>query len=309
MVFNGSIVVFQTEGTGSNPVRRSSILNMKILPLSDLHLEFDEDVPKNAKYKPSNKERNVLVLAGDIHTGTKAEKFIKQQLRYSDIVYVLGNHEYYNNNFETLLNEWKEKEVEINEFSKQKGFNHKLYVLQNSSIVIGNTKFIGFTMWTSLNSENEALYHIVDKKMNDYACITDNEGFTISPNRTIASFYQSKIYLKEELSKSFDGSVVVVSHHAPHEKSIADGFNGDILNGAYYEDMSEFMINDNAPNLWIHGHVHNSFDYIVGNTRVVSNPRGYNQKHYYASLMTDKEVYTHDNADFNKSLIIELDNT
>ena len=278
---------------------------MKILPLSDLHLEFDEVVPKNAKYKPSRKDRDILVLAGDIHTGLNAQKFIKQQLRYSDIVYVLGNHEYYNNNFETLLDEWKQKENEINEYSKQKGFDNTLYVLQNSSVIIGNTKFIGFTMWTSLSSENEALYHIADRKMNDYHCITDNEGFGINPNRTIESFYQSKKYLKTELSNPFNGKTVIVTHHAPHEKSIAECFKGDILNDAYYEDMSD-IINEHKPELWIHGHVHNSFDYMIENTRVVSNPRGYNKKNHYVSLMTDEIVYTHDNVEFNKSLIVEV---
>jgi hypothetical protein len=29
--------------------------------------------------------------------------------------------------------------------------------------------------------------------------------------------------------------------------------------------------------LWVHGHTHDSFDYVVNGTRVVCNPRGYAQ--------------------------------
>jgi len=38
--------------------------------------------------------------------------------------------------------------------------------------------------------------------------------------------------------------------------------------------MDDFIL-EHQPRLWIHGHTHESFDYKIGKTRVVCNPRGY----------------------------------
>ena len=38
--------------------------------------------------------------------------------------------------------------------------------------------------------------------------------------------------------------------------------------------MNDFIL-EHQPRLWIHGHTHESFDYEIGKTRVVCNPRGY----------------------------------
>ena len=35
------------------------------------------------------------------------------------------------------------------------------------------------------------------------------------------------------------------------------------------------LIEERQPALWVHGHTHDSCDYRVGNTRVICNPRGY----------------------------------
>lgn len=35
------------------------------------------------------------------------------------------------------------------------------------------------------------------------------------------------------------------------------------------------VIEDGRPALWVHGHTHDSCDYELGATRIVCNPRGY----------------------------------
>jgi Icc-related predicted phosphoesterase len=67
---------------------------------------------------------------------------------------------------------------------------------------------------------------------------------------------------------------VVVTHHAPHPLSVHPRYAGSALNASFASDLSE-MMELWQPELWVHGHVHDTFDYVVRNTRVVCNPRGY----------------------------------
>jgi Icc-related predicted phosphoesterase len=75
-----------------------------------------------------------------------------------------------------------------------------------------------------------------------------------------------------------------------HWDSIEPRFRSDPLTGAFVSDLSE-LIETYQPTLWVHGHVHNSSDYLVGNTRIMCNPHGYGTE----------------NPDFNAALVVELE--
>ena len=47
------------------------------------------------------------------------------------------------------------------------------------------------------------------------------------------------------------------------------------MNGAYSSDLSEFILDHPEIKVWTHGHTHDNFDYIVGECRIICNPRGY----------------------------------
>jgi hypothetical protein len=69
---------------------------------------------------------------------------------------------------------------------------------------------------------------------------------------------------------------VVVGHHAPSKLSTKPEYEDDVLvNGAYSSDLSEFILDRPEIKLWTHGHTHHEFDYMIGDTRIVCNPRGY----------------------------------
>jgi Icc-related predicted phosphoesterase len=71
-------------------------------------------------------------------------------------------------------------------------------------------------------------------------------------------------------------SYVVVTHHAPSSESVAECYKHDtLMNGAFYSDLSDFILDRPQIKLWTHGHMHNVSDYMMGDTRVVCNPRGY----------------------------------
>jgi hypothetical protein len=73
---------------------------MKVLILSDLHLEF-------APFEPvPDLEFDVVILAGDIHSPAKrAVQWAADHFRDKPVIYLLGNHEYYDGRLDTTLAE------------------------------------------------------------------------------------------------------------------------------------------------------------------------------------------------------------
>lgn len=71
------------------------------------------------------------------------------------------------------------------------------------------------------------------------------------------------------------GSYIVVGHHCPSELSVAECYKGNLLNAAFRSKLDDFIAVRPQIKLWIHGHTHHNFDYEIGSTRVVCNPRGY----------------------------------
>ena len=110
--------------------------------------------------------------------------------------------------------------------------------------------------------------------MTDYAVIadrTDPRG-RLRPERILREHQQSIAFLERELRARDRARTVVVTHHAPSLRSTQQkGEDWDHLYGSGLDDLIE----DCGPALWIHGHVHQSFDYQIGCTRILCNPRGY----------------------------------
>ena len=103
---------------------------MRLHILSDLHLEFAPfDIPKT--------NADVVILAGEVHTGKNGMRWIAENLPKVPVVYVLGNHEFYGQKTPTLIQELKQL---------AKGTNISL--LENDSVEIGDTEFMGATLWT-----------------------------------------------------------------------------------------------------------------------------------------------------------------
>jgi hypothetical protein len=71
------------------------------------------------------------------------------------------------------------------------------------------------------------------------------------------------------------GNYIVVGHHCPSELSVAPMYIGNLLNAAFRSKLDDFISVRPQIKLWIHGHTHFNFDYEIGSTRVVCNPRGY----------------------------------
>ena len=192
-----------------------------------------------------------------------------------------GNHFFYHNDIFGRIHELKTK------LSLPKN----VHFLEKESVDINGIMFIGATLWTDFLGKDFFKMQNARKNMNDFVLIKKADGTRLMPEETVDQFRESKKYIFDALANAGRNKTVVVTHHGVSPRSIHEKFRGDSLNYSFMTDISDEII-DHGPDLWIHGHTHNSFDYALGETRVIVNPYGYK----------DVEV----NPQYDKQLLIEL---
>jgi predicted phosphohydrolase len=232
---------------------------MKIQVLSDLHIEF-------SSFEIQASDADVVVLAGDIHTGEKGIEWAIKNVPDRPVIYVAGNHEYYGNAYPKLINSLKER-----------AFGTNVNILENDTILIKDIMFLGCTLWTDfeLFEDFYSASYKASISMNDFRKIRLSPKYSkLRPSDTVVIHKKSLNWLKDALLTHKSREIVVVTHHAPSKKSIPARYEEDILSAAYASTL-EHLIHQSNISLWIHGHVHDSFDYKIGLTRIVCNPRGY----------------------------------
>ena len=263
---------------------------MKIAVASDIHLEFGDLDIENTQ------GADVLLLSGDICVaadigrpdphgfmeGARSNRisdfFRRCSERFAHVIYILGNHEHYHGDFKTSYDKIKSM-LESNNLSN-------VYLLEKEIRVIDDVTFIGGTLWTDMNNRDPlTLYHMTSM-MNDFRIIKNGDrkfaygnsrrlpNFT--PEDAVKDFDQMKGYIQTVIEGKADQKFVVVGHHAPSRQSTHEMYRDDtIMNGGYSSDLDEFIETHPQIRLWTHGHTHHPFDYTIGETRVICNPRGY----------------------------------
>ncbi len=240
----------------------------KILVLSDLHTEFVAQCWALPEKLP---DFDVCVLAGDIAgSPEKGVDFAATApaLIGKPIIYLPGNHEFFGGEIENRLRVGKEACA---------GTNVRL--LDRDVAIIGGVRFVGAILWTdyALYREQRWSMAIAARGLNDHVRIErrgPQGALRFTPADALARHGADRDHIETILSVPFDGPTVVVTHHAPHPGSVAARFVNNDLTPAFVSDLSE-VIDRHAPAMWIHGHTHDCFDYRVGGTRIVCNPRGY----------------------------------
>jgi hypothetical protein len=127
--------------------------------------------------------------------------------------------------------------------------------------------------------------------MNDFRCVKNSarkrhfndvngnlqyRASNFTPEDAVEDHKKMLDYLKVMLEGKHDQKFVVVGHHAPTKLSTHPRYANElIMNGGYSSDLSEFILDHPQIKLWTHGHTHEEFDYLIGTTRIVCNPRGY----------------------------------
>ena len=144
---------------------------------------------------------------------------------------------------------------------------------------------MGATLWTDMNKGDELTLFHMKSMMNDYRQVTmfnetKNVYHRLQPEKTMTDHHKTVNYFKTVMAnrraEGKTGPVVICTHHAPSKASIKPRYlNDTIMNGAYSSDLSEFMLDYPEIKIWTHGHTHDQFDYMIGECRVICNPRGY----------------------------------
>jgi Icc-related predicted phosphoesterase len=267
---------------------------MKVAITSDIHLEFGD-------WNPSNPENaDVLILGGDILVACELERLqedsygildhykgeryrdflIKCKENYKHVVYIMGNHEHYHGDF-AVTSKVLRKECD----------DHGVHFLDNDMIKIEDYIFIGGTLWTDMNKRDPLTLYQIRKMMNDFRTVnnsdevvnfrdTDGKFHTrvakFSPENAVEQHEKMLAYIDNLVKVEPEAKFVVVGHHAPSKKSTHPRYaNEQLMNGGYSSDLDQFIIDRPQIKLWTHGHTHELFDYMVGETRIVCNPRGY----------------------------------
>lgn len=245
---------------------------MRIALYSDLHLEMVMHRKGALAWEPPVLDVGVVILAGDIDSRTHGIEWAATAFRKwpasPEIVYVVGNHEYYGAHIPELT-------TELRKTAKRLG----VHFLENDSIEIDGVRFLGTALWSDfqlygdeyrINSMTMAKNHI-----SDYSTIFGSDKKFIEPHDTIQLYRKARAFLERQLAMPFDGKTVVVTHFAPHRGCVEARFDGEALTPYFTVDMYPLM-QKHPIALWAFGHTHGNVDFVAeGGCRVISNQRGY----------------------------------
>lgn len=240
-------------------------MGTKIITFSDLHLEFKEDFKP-----PLDSDADIMVLAGDIVTFDKIDR-LQRFLEGWDrpFIYVCGNHEYYNVDMGSPLSMQQVENIIYDEIVCK---FPKAYFLKDDYCTINGVQFFGGTMWTDFNNNDYFSKGRAAFRMKDYKCIS-NIDKVLTPNDTVLFHNGYVEKLIAWLEDSLEGPRVIISHHSPVYNRNTQYAN-DLWPAYLSLDMPKIFMKYN-PDVAIYGHTHECDDQICGNTRVISNQRGY----------------------------------
>lgn len=252
---------------------------MKVQIFSDLHADVVR--PRPIAVAP---EVDAVVVAGDVCEGTengfaRLRQIVPMQV---PIIMVMGNHEYYRRHLAGELAS-----------ARRAAPLYGVHLLENDVVTLGGLRFIGCSLWTdyALFGDPQRAMLVAAQGLNDHRRIkwSKEPWSRFRPQEAWRLHQQSRGFIETMLAAPFEGATVVVTHHAPHPGSIHSRYKSDLLTAAYVSDLT-LVIEAGRPDLWVHGHVHESFDYRAGATRVICNPHGYGME----------------NALFDAALVVEV---
>lgn len=251
----------------------------KLHIISDLHLEFSD-------FQPPATDADIIILAGDIGKVANGIHWARRTFPDKEIVYVIGNHEYYGTQRTETL-------AMLHTAAKATG----VHLLDDAELVPQQhyVRILGCTLWTDFCLFSEFTQNAAmlagQKGLNDFRVIQEGYLGAFTPAQSVELHKKSLAWLKAKLDEPFDGKTVVVTHHLPSMRSVVDRYRDSLLSACFASDLDYLF---GKMDLWIHGHTHDNLDYEANGTRVICNPRGY------------VTYRGQENLDFNPGLVIEI---
>lgn len=234
---------------------------MRIRILSDLHREFGTaDLP--------DVDPDLVILAGDSDCRTKGVTWARDRFSTTPVLYIAGNHEFYGERIGRLHEKLRDAAKDSN-----------VVILENETYELNGYRFFGATLWTDfalLGDRHSAMLAAGEKLkgMTDYRKIRRLDTGKLQPKHTALIHADSKLALTKFLESGDRAKSVVITHHAPSIQSVMTGKETDLISAAYASNLED-LIKALGPVLWIHGHIHEVRDYVIGSTRIINNSLGY----------------------------------
>jgi predicted phosphodiesterase len=265
---------------------------MKIQILSDVHSEllarYDNlSLPSGSKYRQWNgtipdTDADVIVLAGDINIGARGVEWAIQESDrlQKPIIYVAGNHEFYNREYHSTLKQMRDTTNGTN-----------VHFLECDELVINDVRFLGTTLWTNYDvvesiSRNTAM-KVCEGALNDHKLIRISPDGLFTARHALSIHTESVQWLKKRLTSSnIVKKTVVVTHHGPSNACQHKRFPVDAIAASFYSDLEELIGKADA---WIYGHTHSNLDTVINGCRLISNQPGY-PREYVDDFAADKII-------------------
>lgn len=251
---------------------------MKIQYCSDLHLEFKEN-REYIKTNPLSVVGDVLILAGDIVPFEVYRKYSFLDFvadNFEAVYWLPGNHEYYHDDISDRSGAFQEK------------VRSNLFMINNSTVIINNVRFIFSTLWSKINPERQweiqqsvSDFHVIRYNGKPFSVIDYNE------------FHNSSLeFLLPEISKDRAEKTVVVTHHVPTLLNYPQKYRGSLLTECFAVELFKY-IEPSGVDYWIYGHHHQPiWEFEIGKTKLITNQFGY--------------VRQKENVSFKHGAVIEL---
>ena len=260
-------------------------------------------------------------IMGENTRSNRYHKFFQEcSERFPHVLYIMGNHEHYHGDFALSGAVIRNRLAHLRNF----------HFLDKEVFQLDDVTFIGGTLWTDMNKEDSLTLLHMKGMMNDFRIVDNSnrktmfrvplykvdgngqkmvqivngiqslveDGFEMhervskfSPEDSVEDHKKMMDYIQLMVEGKYDQKFVVCGHHSPSKLSTHPRYAKDtIMNGGYSSDLSEFILDHPQIKLWTHGHTHEDFDYMIGSTRIVCNPRGYDGHEIRASRFELKFV-------------------
>ena len=275
---------------------------MRVWVLSDLHVDASPWEP------PEGERVDLAIVAGDVADGLR-KRAIPWLARHvvpwaREVVYVPGNHDF-----------WRTRMPDELALARDAAEEAGITMLDSGQArIVDGVEITGATLWTDyavggLGHQALAMRTAGDRQvgMRDHRLVQTRDRLgtpaPFRPPAALAVHRQQRERIEWRLAEPWAGPRIVVTHHAPHPRSLLHGEVREVIDAAYASDLTAIMEGPHAPDFWIHGHIHASRDYRVGRTRILANPRGHDTSH---RRRNGDWIDERENTSFDPLMILEL---
>jgi hypothetical protein len=250
--------------------------------MSDLHLETNPDfIPRPAP------DADMLVLAGDIGSYQRHSRLVDPDFglgRFSPrrgwpcpVIYVPGNHEYDNLDFD-------DTHARLREACERLG----IIWLEREVATFGTVRFVGTTLWADFDAlitpsdrahparveaQRGKAFRAANFYLQKTLATRNGEPWLAEGWREQSLVCQA--WLREALAAPFEGTTVVVTHFAPSLRSADPRYGVTPATAGFCNSLDELLV---RAQWWLHGHLHCQHDYVESGCRVIANTLGYAAK-------------------------------